>query len=93
MSNFIGPRPGWDQHIAGTIRFEIDLELWSNSGRDKHVDLTEQGGWVANYVAEQLRKFGAGDDMAIHRLRYYGAVDRISDGVISEQEIGIQPED
>lgn len=34
MTEFIGPREGWDEHIAGTIRFELDVELWSNPGPD-----------------------------------------------------------
>ena len=44
MNTFVGPRPGWDEHGAGTIRFEIDIELWSYSGRPLHVDPTVMGG-------------------------------------------------
>jgi hypothetical protein len=61
--------------MSGTIRIEVDLELWNNSGREKHTDITEQGGWLANAIAQCLRAFPAGPDFAIRDLRYFGDED------------------
>jgi len=88
MSHFIGERPGFTDHAAGTVRFEIDLELWSESGRPKHTDLTEQGGFLAEFIVNALKKFDVGNDVAVHRLRYFGA--KGSD-VASDLEIGNAP--
>ena len=76
MSKFIGPRPGWEDHGSGTIRIEVDWESWANSGRDKHTDPEEQGAWLANAIASHLKHSDvfAAPDVAIHELRYYGAV-------------------
>jgi hypothetical protein len=73
MNKFVGPRPEWDAHGAGTIRFEIDLELWSNSGRPLHLDPTVMGGFLlVERLARMLRELPERDDVAIHKLRYYG---------------------
>jgi len=79
MNEFIGPRTGWEEHAAGTIRFEIDIELWSNSGRLLHVDPTVMGGvLLADRLARKLRELPERDDFAIHTLRYYGTGSEVS---------------
>lgn len=91
MTEFIGPRSGWEEHAKGTVRFEIDLELWSNSGRSKHIDLDEQGAWLAQDIAVHLKNREQLSDVAIHDIRYYGTDLTASGEAISEIEIGLTP--
>lgn len=39
----------------GTVTYEVDLSLAANSGREKHVDLGEQGAWLALAFDKGLR--------------------------------------
>jgi hypothetical protein len=87
MSDFDGPRIGWDEHAQGTVHVEIDLELWSNSGRSKHVDIDEQGAWLAEAIRQALRGLEHSDDIKIHRLRYFGQRQKIKDSPMSELQI------
>lgn len=96
MTTFIGPRSEYEDHGSGTIRIEIDIESWANSGRDKHTDMLEQGGWVAEAIATHLRHaFDAEgerpDDHAIHDLRYYGPVEPSSDVPVFTRDVGLRP--
>lgn len=93
MTKFIGQRPGWEDHASGTIKIEIDLELWASSGRDKHTDIDGQGAFLADAIANQLNQnkaFEVGDDVAIHELRYYGATEP-SENQIATHEIRRRP--
>ena len=95
-STFRGERPEYDEHAAGTIRLEIDLELWSNSGRDKHVDLTEQGGWLIEVITRALKEQEAqgktpewleASDTAIHEIRYFGEQSASTKGVVFTRSV------
>jgi hypothetical protein len=87
VTTYIGPRPDeYDDHAAGTIRIEVDLEMWSNSDREKHRDITEQGGWIAEAIAQALANFPKGDDIRIHDLRYYGDVKPTAEVPVSTRE-------
>ena len=90
MSDFDGPRIGWDEHAKGTVHLEIDLELWSNSGRPKHVDIDEQGQWLAETIRQALSGLEHGDDVKIHRVRYFGQRERITDSPLSELQIDVK---
>jgi hypothetical protein len=92
MTEFIGPRPGWQDHVQGTVRYEIDLETWSNSGREKHTDLVEQGALLTNAIANQLRLLGPGTDIAIHDVRFLGVVDSPSDDYVNRANVNLLPE-
>jgi hypothetical protein len=35
------------ESASGSIFFELDLKLTSDSGRAKHLDVNEQGDWIA----------------------------------------------
>ena len=93
-----GARPGWDEHATGTIRIEFDLELWSNSGRAKHVDVTEQGAWIADEVIRSVGQLmeSMGDDVGVSAVRYYGEVTPSGDKPVIQSDldlIGQQPID
>ena len=87
MRTFDGPRQGWDEHAQGTVHFEIDLELWSNSGRSKHVDIDEQGAWLTLAIKDALSKLETSDEVKIHRVRYFGQRQVIDGDSISELQI------
>ncbi len=88
MPHFDGPRQGWDEHSQGTVVFEVDLELWSDSGRLKHIDIQEQGAWLTEVIGNALRKIEPGDDVKIHRVRYLGEQPASENSFINEVEIG-----
>lgn len=74
--------------MAGTIRLEIDFELWSNSGRDKHQDLTQQGAWLVGAICEALRRLDAGrDDTQVYGVRYFGEVKPTHAGSVIERDL------
>jgi len=92
MTEFIGPRPGWQDHVQGTVRYEIDLETWSNSGREKHTDLVEQGALLTSAIANQLRLLDPGTDIAIHDVRFIGVADPPSDDYVNRANVNLLPE-
>jgi hypothetical protein len=92
MTEFIGPKPGWKDHVQGTVRYEIDLETWSNSERDKHTDLIEQGAWLTTAIANQLRLLDPGSDIAIHDVRFVGVADSASEDYVNRAEVNLRPE-
>ena len=92
MTEFIGPRPEWDDHAAGTVRLEVDLELWSNSGRPQHTDITAQGAWLVETVTNALRQMtSGGGDLAVHDIRYFGQVEPSADNPVLVREVNILP--
>jgi hypothetical protein len=91
MTQFVGPRPGWDEHSAGTVSFEVDLEFWSNSGRPKHIDLDEQGAWLAEGFRDYLRNLQRMPDGAVHRIRYFGTHNPSTSEPIAELDVGLIP--
>ena len=60
---------------SGSIFIEIDLDLESDSGRDKHLDLDEQGAWIAEYIWRSIQEspvlVGA-KDIKVPRMKYWG---------------------
>ena len=51
----------------------MDLALDSTSGRPKHTDPTEAGGWLFSYIEPQLRELADGiEGVAILGLNYFG---------------------
>jgi hypothetical protein len=79
--------------MSGTVSFELDIELWSNSGREKHTDLSEQGAWIANAIVQALRNYGAGPDFAIHDLRYLGDKDLSDESRVTTLPVSVGPTD
>lgn len=75
-----GPRPEYDEYADGTIRIEIDFELWSNSGREKHIDIAEQGAWMAQDLLHRLRQLNReSDEVNAYEVRYFGNVPATSE--------------
>ena len=91
MTEFIGPRPGWKDHLQGTVRYEIDLEAWSNSDREKHTDLIEQGALLTSAIANQLRLLKPGPDFAIHDIRFVGIADPPAKESVNQAEVNLLP--
>ncbi|MFH8843090.1 hypothetical protein [Streptomyces sp. NPDC017868] len=60
---------------AGSVYIEIPILLSSDSGRDKHLDLNEQGAWLyyeIKKVIDQVRANPELQDIAIEEPRYWG---------------------
>jgi hypothetical protein len=63
------------ESASGSIFFELDLKLTSDSGRAKHLDVNEQGDWIAEYMWRMLQEsmFEMDPkDIAIPEMRYWG---------------------
>ncbi len=56
----------------GSVFFEVEIFLKSDSGRPKHLDHNEQGGWIVDQVADLLRSLPHGGDIELGQLRYWG---------------------
>ena len=91
MTKFIGPKPGWKDHVQGTVSYEIDLETWSNSDREKHTDLVVQGALLTSAIANQLRLLGPGPDIAIHDIRFIGVADPVAENYVNDAEVNLLP--
>lgn len=62
------------EFVTGRVGFELEMFLSSDSGRQKHVDLTEQGAWLIEPIARGLRALPEADGAALGRLFYLGEV-------------------
>lgn len=71
----------------GTVVFEIDIFLSSDSGRPKHTDIENQGGFLMIPIERGLRAYEPGPGAGFGMLRYMGA-GSTGRRVISEQQVG-----
>lgn len=90
-SAWIGPRIGWDEHSSGRIKIEISMELWSNSGRAKHIDIDEQGLLLAERIRSLLAAENQPSDFAIHDVYSYGDVLKERSEPFSILSVGLIP--
>lgn len=57
----------------GSVYLEIHLKLKSESGREKHTNLEEQGAWIAWKVWKDLKDAnGEAEDIQISKIDYWG---------------------
>lgn len=91
MTKFIGPRTGWEDHLQTTVHLEIDLETWASSGREKHTNATEQGAWLAQWIAAQLKQLEQAPDVAIHEVRFIPFAETTSPELPLSYEVGLLP--
>ena len=60
---------------SGSIFIEIELQLTSESGRAKHLDLNEQGSWLAERLWHDLQQAVAELDpqqVKVPQMKYWG---------------------
>jgi len=71
----------------GTVAFEVEIMLASDSAREKHTDVQEQGAWLLLPIARGLRSFEAGSGVGLGRLRYMGE-GQVRRPVVAEMDVG-----
>jgi hypothetical protein len=71
----------------GTVAFEVEIMLASDSGREKHTDVEEQGAWLLSPIERGLRSFEPGSGVGFGRLRYMGE-GRVGRSVVTEMDVG-----
>ena len=57
---------------VGSVIFEVEILLASDSGRPKHTDLTEQGAWLLPAVVRGLQSLTPGGGVEFGDVRYVG---------------------
>jgi hypothetical protein len=72
---------------TGSVFFEVELLLSSDSGRPKHTDPTEQGGWLMIPIREALTSIPM-EGAAFGRIRYWGSNCTPIGAPLIEQEVG-----
>jgi hypothetical protein len=70
----------------GSVVYEIEIMLSSDSGRSKHTDVEEQGAWLALAIKQALTSIEL-NGAAFGRLRYWGQRN-LTGTPVSEEEIG-----
>ena len=56
---------------TGSVFFEVEVMLSSDSGRDKHTDVVDQGGWLIIPIKQALTSQRL-EGVAFGRIRYWG---------------------
>ena len=59
------------EFATGSVFFEVELMLSSDSGRPKHIDPVEQGGWLVLPFEQALTSTPL-EGVAFGRVRYWG---------------------
>lgn len=58
---------------TGRVWIAVDLALDSSSGREKHTDPVDQGGWLFHAACRGMRQLEQGaDGAAILAIQYFG---------------------
>jgi hypothetical protein len=78
--------PNYEMAI-GTVAFEVEIMLASDSGREKHTDVEEQGAWLLSPIERGLRSFEPGSGAGFGRLRYMGE-GQVGRPVVAEKVVG-----
>ena len=71
----------------GTVAFEVEIMLASDSGCEKHTDVEEQGAWLLLPVERGLRSFEPDSGVGFGRLRYMGE-GQVGRSVVTEMDVG-----